>query len=343
MPGFATPELLALLPLAPLLVWWRLRRRRPALRYSDTRLVADLPRGRARRARWGGALLRGLAVALLVTAAAGPRTPDRKTRLPAEGIAIVFALDVSGSMATPDFVWAADAPPVSRLEAAKRAFRLFAAGGDGPDGTHFDGRPADQIGLVTFAAVPTPACPLTLNHSVLLKILDGQQPREGIDAGTNVGDAIAEGLLRLEAAGRWRKVLILLSDGEHNVAREGPNAPLKPLAAARLAESLGVPVYTIDCGGAPKPDATADDVRQREDGRRVLEGVAELTGGRAFAANGGADLRAVHQAIDALERRPADSFQYRRYHEYGPWLAAAGLALLAAAQLLDRTRWRRLP
>lgn len=343
MLGFATPELLGLLPLAPLLGWWWLRRRRPALRYSDVRLLAGLPRGRAGWARWGGAGLRAGAVAALVVAAAGPRTPDLKTRLPAEGIAVVLALDVSGSMATPDFAWAAGAPPVSRLDAAKRAFRLFVAGGDGPDGTHFDGRPADQVGLVTFAAVPTPACPLTLNHSVLLRVLDEQQPREGVDAGTNVGDALAEGVIRLEAAGPRRKVLVLLSDGEHNVTREGPNAPLKPFEAAHLAEGLGIPVYTIDCGGLPRSDATADEVQQREDGRRVLEGVAGLTGGRAFAANGGADLLAVVRAIDALERRPVESFQYRRYHEYGPWVAAAGLGLLAAVQLLDRTLWRRVP
>jgi Ca-activated chloride channel homolog len=341
MPGFADPELLFALPLAALLAWWWLRRRRPALRYSDTRLLAGLPRGRAGRARWGGAVLRGLAVAALVVAAAGPRTPDLKTRIPAEGIAVVLALDVSGSMATPDFAWAPAAEPILRLDTAKRAFRLFVAGGEGPDGTHFDGRPADQVGLVTFAAVPLPACPLTLNHSVLLKVLDEQQPREGIDAGTNIGDAIAEGILRLDAAGRRRKVLILLSDGEHNVTREGPNAPLTPFAAAQL--HLGIPVYTIDCGGVPKADATAEEVKQREDGRRVLEGVAELTGGRAFAANSGADLRAVYLAIDALERRPVESFQYRRYHEYGPWTAVAGLGLLAAVQLLERTRWRRLP
>jgi len=343
MLGFATPELLAALPLAPLLAWWWLRRRRPALRYPDLRLLAGLPRGRAGLVRRGGALLRGTAVAALVAAAAGPRTPDLKTRLPAEGIAVVLALDVSGSMAAPDFSWADGAPPVSRLDAAKRAFRLFVAGGDGPDGTRFDGRPADQIGLVTFAAVPVAACPLTLNHSVLLKVLDEQQPREGIDAGTNIGDAIAEGVIRLDAAGPRRKVLILLSDGEHNVTREGANAPLKPFEAAHLAEGLGIPVYTVDCGGPPRSDATTEEVRQREDGRRVLEGVAALTGGRAFAANGGADLRAVYQAIDALERRPAESFQYRRYHEYGPWVGAVGLALLAAVQLLDRTVWRRVP
>ena len=343
MIGFATPEWLWLLPLAGVLAWWQLRRRRAALRYPDIGLVAELPRGRAGVARWGGALLRGLAVAALIVAAAGPRLPDHKTRLPAEGIAVALALDISGSMAAADFAWDAHSPPLTRLEAAKRAFRLFVAGGDGPDATHFDGRPSDQVALVSFAAVPRTACPLTLNHSVLVRVLDEQQVKDGVDAGTNVGDALAEASIRLDAAGARRKVLILLSDGEHNVSRSGPDAPLAPFAAAQIAAGLGIPIYTIDCGGPPRAEATADEIKQREEGRRVLEGLAELTGGRAFAANNGAELRAVYAAIDALEKRPVESFQYRRYHEYSLHAAVIALSLLTAVQLLERTLWRRIP
>ncbi len=340
---FANPEFLLLAPLATAFAWWWAVRRRPALRYSDVRLVAGLPRGRARSATWGGALLRGFAMLGLVLAAAGPRTPDLHTRLPAEGIAIVLVLDVSGSMATPDYAGSPDGPPETRLEAAKKAFRLFVAGGDAPDGTHFDGRPRDQVGLVTFAAVPQTTCPLTHNHSVLLEVTDAQQAKSGIDAGTNVGDAMAEGLIRLDAAGPRRKVLILLSDGEHNINRDGPDAALKPRQAAQLAANLGVPVYAVDCGGEPRPDATADEVKQRADGRRVLQAVAELTGGRSFAAGTADELRAVYQEIDALERQPSETFRYRRYHEYYPWCAAAAIGLLGAAVLLDRTWWRRVP
>jgi Ca-activated chloride channel family protein len=343
MPQFANPEFLLLAPLAVLFAWWWARRRRPALRYSDLRLLAGLPRGRARWANWGGAALRGLALLAGVLAAAGPRTPDLRTRLPAEGIAVVLVLDVSGSMATPDFGSSPGDPPVSRLAAAKQTLRLFVAGGDAPDGTHFDGRPRDQIGLVTFAAVPETAVPLTHNHSVLLTVLDALKPKAGIYAGTNVGDALAEGLIRLDAAGPRRKVLILLSDGEHNVHKDGTDAPLKPRQAAQLAANLGVPVYAVDCGGEPKPGATPEEVLQRTDGRRVLEVVAALTGGRSFAADTADELRAVYQEIDALERRPAETFRYRRYHEYYPWCAAAAVGLLGAAYLLERTWWRRVP
>jgi Ca-activated chloride channel family protein len=341
---FATPGFLLLAPLAAVVAWWWARRPRAALRYSDTRLLAGLPTGRAWRAKWGGAALRGLACLALILACAGPRRPDLQTRLPAEGIAIVLALDVSGSMGEKNAAWAPGEPPVARLDAAKRAFKLFVAGGDAPDGTRFDPRPSDPVGLVTFAAVPQTACPLTLNHSVLLRVVDAQEPKGGIDAGTNIGDAIAEGVIRLDkGAGDRRKVLIVLSDGEHNVSKEGANDPLRPLQATQLAANLGVRVYTIDAGGDPSPGAAPEVVRQRLDGRETLRAVAQLGGGRAFAAASGADLLAAYKEISALEKAEVESFQYRRYHEYYPWCAAAAVVFLLAAHLLDRTRWRVVP
>lgn len=344
MLSFATPEFLWLAPLAVAVAWWWARRRRPALRYADLRLFAGLPTGRAWRARWGGAVLRGLACLALIIACAGPRRPDLQTRLPAEGIAIVLALDVSGSMAEADVAWSPGSPPVSRLEAAKRAFRLFVAGGDAPDGTTFEPRPSDQIGLVAFAVLPQTACPLTLNHSVLLRVADGLEPKAGLDAGTNVGDAIAEGVIRLDkGAGDRRKVLILLSDGEHNVSKEGASDPLRPRQAAQLAANLGIKVYTIDAGGEPPPGSPPDAAEQRRIGRETLQSVAAMTGGRSFAASSGAELLAAYKEINGLEKSRVESFQYRRYHEYYPWAAAAAVVLLLTAHLLDRTRWRTVP
>ncbi|HXD85051.1 MAG TPA: VWA domain-containing protein [Urbifossiella sp.] len=342
--SFANPGFFWLAPLAALVPWWWLRRPRPALRYSDTRLFADLPRGRADRAKWGGALLRGLACLSLIIACAGPRSPDEQTRLPAEGIAIVLALDVSGSMGEADVAWSVGSPPISRLEAAKRSFALFVNGGEASGGIVFEPRISDQIGLVTFAALPETACPLTLNHSVLLQVASGLEPKAGLDAGTNVGDAIAEGLIRLEkGAGDRRKVLILLSDGEHNVSKEGASDPLKPLPAAQLAANLGIRVYTIDAGGEPALATTPELQEQRRSGREALRAVAAMTGGRSFAATSGSELLAAYQEISGLEKSPVESFQYRRYFEYYPWCAAAALALLLAAHLLERTRWRTVP
>jgi Ca-activated chloride channel family protein len=341
---FSNPEFLWLAPLALVVAWWWARRSRPALRFSDTSLFGGPRGGRAWRAVWGGAALRGLACLALVVACAGPRRPDERTRLPAEAIAIVMAMDVSGSMNT-DVAWAAGQPPVSRLEAARRAFKLFVFGGEAPDGTKFDPRPSDQIGLVTFAAVPEVACPLTLNHSsVLLKKVDELKPKGGPDAGTNVGDAIALAVIHLDAtAGAKRKVIILLSDGEHTQTKEGKDAEHKPRAAAQLAANLKYPIYTIDAGGDLPPTADPESLATREAGRRALRDVAEMTGGKAFTVTDGPAMLAAYKEIEALERTPVETYQYRRYFEYYPWCAGAALVLLLAAHLLERTRWRVVP
>lgn len=338
---FANPEFLWLTPLALLVAWWWVRRPRAAVRFSDASLF-DGPRGgRAWRAVWGGAALRGLACLMLILACAGPRRPDERTRLPAEAIAIAMVVDVSNSMSH-EAPWAVGEPPISRLQAVQRAFKLFVFGGDAPDGTTFEPRPSDQIGLITFAAIPEVACPLTLNHSsVLLRTVEALQPKGGIDAGTNIGDAIAAALIHLEATtGAKRKIVIVLSDGEHTQSNDEHHTPRR---AAQLAASLRYPIYTIDAGGDLPATADARDLQAREEGRQTLRDVAEMTGGKAFTATDGSAMRAAYKEIDALERARVPTYQYRRYFEYYPWFAAAAVVLLLALHLLDRTRWRVVP
>lgn len=285
--------------------------------------------------------MRGLLVLLAVLAAANPRIPDERTPLPVDGIAMVLVLDVSGSMNTPDYDPTA-MPPVTRLDAAKATFRQFVSGGEA-DGVRFEGRVNDQIGLVTFAAVAETACPLTLNHTVLLTVLAEQQPRSGIDAGTNIGDALGEGVVRLhqleKVNDKRKRVLVLLSDGEHNKAGDDT---LRPLQSAQLAARLGIPIYAIDCGGDGS-SGDAEERKQRADGRAVLESVAELTGGKSFVANDAAELRSVFEQIDRLEKVPATKFVYQRYHALGPWCGLAAMTVLAAVTVLGHTGWRRIP
>jgi Ca-activated chloride channel family protein len=335
---------------ALVVAWWWLWRGRPALRYSTLGAFARTTGRRAVVARWGGALLRGSACLLLVVACAGPRSPDLRTRLPAEGIAIMMAVDVSGSMETDDVIWTAGSPPITRLEAARRAFKLFVGGGDAPDGTSFDPRPGDSIGLIAFSAVPETVCSLTLNHSVLFKVVDELKGEAGPRAGTNIGDALAEGVERLDAIKNRKKarVMILLSDGEHNVFKEdspgakrpGIDKTLKPREAAQLAANLGVRIYTIDTGGDPPPGAKPEAVKQRQDGREALKRVAEMTGGKSFGATSGAELLAAYREISALEKGPELAPIYRRYYEYYALCAGLALVLVLSAHVLERTLWR---
>jgi Ca-activated chloride channel family protein len=356
---FEHPYCLLLALLAPPLLWWLLRKRRTALRYPAGDGLDGLPAGRARFARWGGALLYGLSLLLLAVALAGPRWPDLRTRLETEGIALMLVVDVSGSMEEPDFEW--DGKPCSRLAAVKRVFHLFVAGGvgestpDGKDATAFEGRPTDLIGLVTFATRPETTCPLTLSHSVLLHLLKAEEARRVPgESETNLSDAVAVGLHRLQAAGPRRKVLVLLTDGEHNEV--SPRSDWTPRQAAQVALSLGVPIYAIDAGGPgarrepsekPAPAATADGTASpaviRESAVQTLRELAYITRGRYFQARDTAALLDACRRIDRLERTDIQSFQYRRYHEAYPWLALASFLLYGLALALDMTLWRRLP
>jgi Ca-activated chloride channel family protein len=340
---FAEPLFLLLLLVLPLLAWRHLRQRRLAVPHPALALFAGLPVGRAPVARHGGLALRLLALTLIVLALAGPRWPDLRTRLDAEGIALMMVVDASGSMAERDFDW--NGEPLSRLDAVKRVFRLFVAGSAGeplPDGSRasFEGRPTDLVGLVTFATRPEVACPLTLGHSTLFRLLDAEQPRAVPgESETNLSDAVTLALARLRAAGPRRKVLMLLTDGEHNLPKT--LSGWSPRQAAQIAASLGVPVYTIDAGR--ESPARENDAVMRAQAVQTLRELADATGGKYFPASDTAGLVAACRTIDRLERTTIASFQYRRYHEAYPWLALGAFVSFVLALALERTIWRRLP
>lgn len=335
MPSFVSPACLWLLFLVPPLLWWWQRRRRGALRFSDTRLFARLPRGRSRRALWGGLLLRGSGFLFLILALAGPRWPDSGTRVPTEGIAITIVVDVSASMNDRDFLW--DNQLMSRLEGAKKVFALFVAGGEGSSGEKLQARPFDLISLVTFATRPETACPLTLDHDALLKILDAEQARTvATEATTNPGDAIAWALISLQKAPVRRKVLIFLTDGESNV----PAPALKPRQAAQLAGNLGIPIYAIAAGNefVDRPEASGAAAQAR----KTMEAIAHISKGHYFLATDGKALAEACSQIDQLERSRITSFQYRRYHEGFTLFALLALTTWLTILGLECTWWRRL-
>lgn len=342
----ARPFYLLLLLLLPALVWWHRRRRTVGVPHpSLDALPAEADR-RAWLVRHGGLCLRIAALTLLAVGLARPRWPDLRTRLDTVGVALLMVVDVSGSMGERDFDGGGE--PRSRLDAVKDVFRLFVAGGEAEAGgrrMRFDGRPADLVGLVCFATRPETVCPLTLSHTALLRLLETEQPRSVPgESETNLSDAVAVGLARLRAAGRFRKALVLLTDGEHNQVQT--RSGWSPLQTAHLAASLGVRIYTIDAG----PPAPADDDPASRAARAVrtqavatLQEMARLTGGRSFVARDTAALLDATRAIDRFERVPITSFQYRRYHEAYPWLTLSAFVLFWTAATLDVTLWRRLP
>ncbi len=332
LPIFANPWALLLLAAVPILLWlWR-RKSRAAFIVPALASVAALPRGRTAFAERGGTVLRGAGLILLLIALAAPRWPDQGSRLPTEGISIAFVLDASHSMSEQDFVWGGQL--LTRFDGVRKVFRLLVEGGEGLHGEAFLGRPQDLLALVVFATRPETACPLTLDHTALVKILDAEEPRSIVtEATTNPGDALASALYVLHKAPTRRRAIVFLTDGESNV----PPPALTPRQAGQLAGNLQIPIYAINA--APAEDTQGDAARAEE----TLQTLAKLTAGRYFRAADGAALTEALGEIDRLERDVIQSFEYRRYREGYPWFALAALLCWLVLATLEATRWRRVP
>lgn len=291
-----------------------------------------LPVGKSRLVTRLSKWLRIAGCLALVTAVAGPRWPDPGTRYTTQGVALFLILDVSGSMAETDYTW--NQQPVSRLQAAQNVLELFVVGGAGPDGTEFFGRPDDLIGLATCSTRPEIACPLTLAHDTLRQIIRGEQPRRmPQESQTNIGDAVALALQHVVRAAPSRKAVLLLTDGEHNV----PPPALSPLAAARLAAALGVPIHTIDLGSDQEVEhpALGESKVDRAAAKQALINMAATTGGKHFEAADAGALSQVCKALDTLEKSPIETPLYRKYHDAAVWFGMAGLVGMWSAWLLN--------
>ncbi len=292
--------------------------------------------GRSWRARLCRALpFVALAGALgLIVGAAGPRRAVSREVRAADALAVMMAVDVSGSMRGLDLSegrWDA-----TRLDVVKRLFRDFVAQ-----------RPDDLIGLVTFGGFASVRAPLTADHRALLHTLAGVEipgGETGYDAQgrpvseeellTAIGDGLAVALLRLKDAEPKTKVVILLSDGENTAGA------VTPMEAARAAKELGVRVYTIGVGanGPTKirvrnrlGQTLLADVAMTLD-EATLKAIAKETGGRYANVRAPRDLEAFLREVSSLETTRVERQVYTRYRACArPWLLGGGALCLFAA------------
>ena len=206
-------------------------------------------------------VLRMVAVALLIVILARPQSTNSWSNSSTEGIDIMLAMDISGSMLAQDL-------KPNRLEAAKDVAASF-----------INGRPNDNIGLVVFSAESFTQCPLTTDHTVLLNLFKDIQSGM-IQDGTAIGLGLANAVSRIKDSHAKSKVIILLTDGSNNAGE------IAPVTAAEIAKTFGVRVYTIGVGTkgmAPYPFQTAFGVQYQnipvEIDEATLKQIASTTGG----------------------------------------------------------------
>jgi len=329
---FLQPDWFWALTLLPLVVLWR-GRRGPvaAVEYSDVSLARDL--ARRTRSRIGGIvwLLPIIAAALMVLGLARPQRTQSHTTVTANGIDIVLALDISGSMQALDFK--VDNTRVNRIAVVKSVVSKF-----------IDERPNDRIGLIAFAGAPYIVSPLTLDHDWLQQNLERINVGIG-DDGTAIGSAIAAAVNHLRTTTAKSRVVILLTDGVNNTGK------IPPLAAAEAARALGVKIYTIGVGvrgKAPIP------VRDQAGHTRVvmayvdvdeatLQSVANDTGGQFYRATDTDSLKKIYEQINRYETSAQSVEKFEQVEELYRWTLFPSLALLGLWVLLQHTRYRRLP
>ena len=328
----ASPWFLALLALLPLVLpRWRRADRQAAVRFPTLAVLrAVAPAGAARRRVVLG-LLRAAAFALLVVALARPQMGAAETKLHREGVDVVLAVDVSGSMLAEDFTLGKER--ASRVDVVKSVVKEFVAA-----------RPEDRIGLILFAARAYTQCPLTLDHGWLLQNLD--RAKVGmIEDGTAVGSAIASATNRLRASTAKGKFVVLLTDGQSNAGR------VTPETAAEAAATLGIKVYTVGAGTRGMAPYPAQDMFGNKVYRPMavdidedtLKRVAQKTGARYFRATDTQSLRDIYAEIDRAEKTPFEAPQFLDYRELYPWLAWPALVLLLMEVGLSETLLRKLP
>ncbi len=326
---FAQPEWLWLLALVPFLAgyeWWRSRRRREGMRYSNIAAVREVPPSTWARLRGLPALLRVGALVLGILALARPQDRNVIRERYAEGVDIMLVLDTSTSMRAQDFT-------PNRFEAAREVAAEF-----------IDGRTSDRLGLVVFAAKAYTQTPLTLDYGFLLRMLEEVEVGV-IEDGTAIGTAIAMAANRLKESTAESKVVILLTDGQNN------RGEIDPVTASEVAATVGVRIYSIGVGTHGEAPFLFNDPfggqRRRmvpvEIDEDMLTAVAENTGGRYFRATNKQALRNIYDEIGELEKTEIEERMYADYDErYAVFLwPAFGLLLLEL--LLSNTRLRRVP
>ncbi len=272
-----------------------------------------------------------------IVAAAGPRGLLAREVKRADALAVMMAVDISGSMAGLDLSEGDE--EATRLDVVKKLFSQFV-----------EARPEDLIGLVTFGGYASVRSPLTADHRALLHTLQGVQipdAQRGIDDKgrpitedellTAIGDGLAVSLLRLQGAEPKTKIVVLLSDGESNAGA------VTPMEAAKIAKERGVKVYTLGVGSTGRVKVRVTDFRGRSVlteaymtlDEETLKAIATETGARYANVRSQEALKAALEQIAELETTQVEREVYTRYCSYRqPWAVVGLMAIFSASGML---------
>ena len=317
--------MVVLLPIIAFYIY-RTLRGGTAIRISSIEGVRRAPRTWRYWLRHVPFVLRCAAIALMIVALARPQIIEHKSRTDAEGIDIMLAMDISGSMLARDF-------DPDRMVAAKEVAAAF-----------INDRVGDRIGIAAFAGEAFTQSPLTTDKNSLITMLS--RLRSGvIEDGTAIGNGLATAVNRLRESDAKSKVIILLTDGVNNRGEIGP------LMAADIAADMGIKVYTVGVGTRGKAPYPVVDMFGNvsyqmmpvEIDEKTLEEIASRTGGRYFRATDKEKLHHIYDEINELEKSKVEITDLTLYHENWLMLLVAALALLLVEFMMSHILLKRIP
>ncbi|MFR9651549.1 MAG: VWA domain-containing protein [Rikenellaceae bacterium] len=327
---FASPyTLLLLLLIVPMLIYYIYKTRRggATLTISSTDVFKGVGRTYRYYIRHLPFIFRVAAFSMIVVALARPQSVEHNHSSSTEGIDIVLALDISGSMLARDF-------EPDRISAAKQVAADF-----------IQDRYGDRIGLVAFAGESFTLSPLTTDQGALQTMIAPLQSGI-IEDGTAIGNGLATALNRMRESGAKSKVVILLTDGVNN------RGEISPSTAAKIAKDMGVKVYTIGVGSQGEAPYPRIDPYGRVVGyvnakveidEKALREIAELTGGEYFRATNNEKLVQIYEQINQLEKSEVQVEKRTIYTElFLEWVLAA-IAFLILEFITKYLILKRLP
>jgi Ca-activated chloride channel homolog len=296
-----------------------------SLQISSHRNLLQFSKSRKIKLRHIPFILRALAIAFIIIALARPQASNRWRTESSEGIDIMMALDVSGTMQAEDL-------KPNRIEAAKTVASEF-----------IRSRANDNIGLVVFAGESFTQCPLTTDHAVLINLFNAV--KFGIiEDGTAIGLGVANAVNRIKDSKSKSKVIILLTDGSNN------RGDIAPITAAEIAKTFGIRIYTIGVGSngvvnvpVQTPMGIQYQQMQSEFDEKSLQDIAATTGGKYFRATDNSKLRHIYQEIDQLEKTKINVRQYSKKEEQFYVFSLLAFIFLGLEVLLRNTYFRKIP
>ncbi len=271
-------------------------------------------------------ILRVAAVLLFIVALARPVNITEEHETTTDGIDIVMAMDISGSMLARDFT-------PDRLTSAKHLAAEFVAN-----------RRGDRIAVVAFAGEAFTQAPLTSDQATVETMLS--RLRSGVvEDGTAIGNGLATAVNRLRESGAKSKVIILLTDGVNN------RGQISPLMAAEIARDMGIKVYTIGVGTRGRAPYPAVDIfgnqttvmADVEIDEELLREISSMTGGKYYRAVNDEALREIYAEINELETSKVQVTNYQTYEELFLMWVVLGLLFLGLEFIFDKVVLNRLP